>query len=87
MTVFYEQIVYGNIANQSHGLTIDNGKFILKLHRLYAVSYVISRVAIIQSVINTCSKVIDGQAGEWVKLSEYLLLCESLLSRPTFGVL
>ena len=29
-TVVYQQIVYGNVANQIHGLTIEYGKFILK---------------------------------------------------------
>ena len=29
ITVDYQQIVYGNIANQIHGFTIDYGKFIL----------------------------------------------------------
>ena len=28
ITVYYQQIVYGNIANQIHGFTIDNGKFV-----------------------------------------------------------
>ena len=54
ITVYYQQIVYSNTANETHGFTIDFGKFILKLHRLYAVFYVISRVAILQWVINTC---------------------------------
>ena len=30
ITVDYQQIVYGDIANQIHGFTIDYGKFILK---------------------------------------------------------
>ena len=29
VTVDYQQIANGNIANQIHGLTIDYGKFIL----------------------------------------------------------
>ena len=29
VTVFYQQIENGNIANQIHGFTIDYGKFIL----------------------------------------------------------
>ena len=29
VTVDYQQIVNGNIANQIHGFTIDYGKFIL----------------------------------------------------------
>ena len=29
VTVFYQQIKNGNIANQIHGFTIDYGKFIL----------------------------------------------------------
>ena len=33
VTVFYQQIENGNIANQIHGFTIDYGKFILKLDR------------------------------------------------------
>ena len=30
VTVFYQQIEGGNIANHIHGFTIDYGKFILK---------------------------------------------------------
>ena len=30
VTVFYQQIENGNIANQIHGFTIDYGKFILR---------------------------------------------------------
>ena len=37
ITVDYQQIVYGNIANQIHGFTIDYGKFILIEIRLLAV--------------------------------------------------
>ena len=29
VTVFYQQIENGNVANQIHGFTIDYGKFIL----------------------------------------------------------
>ena len=31
VTVFYQQIENGNIANQIHGFTIDYGKFILTI--------------------------------------------------------
>ena len=31
VTVFYQQIENGNIANQIHGFTIDYGKFILNI--------------------------------------------------------
>ena len=33
VTVDYQQIANGNIAIQTHGFTIDYGKFILKLDR------------------------------------------------------
>ena len=33
VTVFYQQIENGNIANQIHGIKIDYHKFILKLDR------------------------------------------------------
>ena len=43
VTVFYQQIKNGNIANQIHGLTIDYGKFILKLDRntedMFSISF------------------------------------------------
>ena len=32
VTVFYQQIENGNIANQIQGFTIDYGKFILRLN-------------------------------------------------------
>ena len=34
VTVDYQQIENGNIANQIHGFTIDYGKFILKSEHL-----------------------------------------------------
>ena len=33
VSVFYQQIVDGNIANQIYGFTIDYAKFILKFDR------------------------------------------------------
>ena len=39
VTVFYQQIENGNIANQIQGFTIDYGKFILNLIRRFVVYY------------------------------------------------
>ena len=39
VTVFYEQIENGNIANQIHGFTIDYGKFILMTDSTRARSF------------------------------------------------
>ena len=40
VTVFYQQIENGNIANQIHGFTIDYGKFILILDILYILFFI-----------------------------------------------
>ena len=43
VTVDYQQIANGNIANQLHGFTIDYGKFIIKLDRnteyMFSISF------------------------------------------------
>ena len=36
ITVDYQQIGYGNIANQIHGFTTDYGKFMLNLFNSYS---------------------------------------------------
>ena len=43
VTVFYQQIENGNIANQIYGFTIDYGKFILNNYwiRLSMISWII----------------------------------------------
>ena len=38
VTVFYQQIENGNIADQIHGFTVDNGKLILMLKNKNRVS-------------------------------------------------
>ena len=51
ITVDYQQIAYGNIANQIHGFTIDYGKFILIKDIPYVVD--LSRLSLGNSIHST----------------------------------
>ena len=42
VTVFYQQIENGDIANQIHEFTIDDGKFILMFHMLDTFEFYLS---------------------------------------------
>ena len=51
VTVDYQQIGNGNIANQIHGFTIDYGKFILIVYSFY-ISKKTSLILIADSFLN-----------------------------------
>ena len=44
LTVHYQQIVHGNVANQIHGFTIDYGKCILKRKKVVGEAWKVSEI-------------------------------------------